>query len=115
MVILSPIQALRDAKTRGDPLAMISLYDAPKAALCCEARADRLLVGDSLGNVVLGYDDFLSVTMEDLLRHTAAVARGAKKSSRPRVPVLANLPFGNYTSVEDATRNGVALLRACTR
>jgi 3-methyl-2-oxobutanoate hydroxymethyltransferase len=91
---------------------MISLYDAPTATLCCDAGVDCLLVGDSLGNVILGYDDFLSVTMEDLMRHTAAVARGAKKSSHPLVPVVADLPFGSYTSVRQATRNGAALVRA---
>ena len=91
---------------------MISLYDAPTATLCCDAGVDCLLVGDSLGNVILGYDDFFSVTMEDLMRHTAAVARGAKKSSHPLVPVVADLPFGSYTSVRQATRNGAALVRA---
>lgn len=106
------MQTIRNAKTLGEPLAMISLYDAPTAALCCNAGVDCLLVGDSLGNVVLGYDDFLSVTMEDLLRHTAAVARGARKSSRPQVPVVADLPFGSYTSAELATRNGASLMRA---
>ena len=111
MTPTSPIQVIRSAKTRSEPLAMISLYDAPTAMLCCDAGADCLLVGDSLGNVILGYEDFLSVTMEDLLRHTAAVARGAKKSSRPQVPVIADLPFGSYTSVDRATRNGAALMR----
>jgi len=106
------MQAIRDTKTRGEPLAMISLYDAPTATLCCDAGVDCLLVGDSLGNVILGYDDFLSVTMEDLMRHTAAVARGAKKSSHPLVPVVADLPFGSYTSVRQATRNGAVLVRA---
>lgn len=91
---------------------MISLYDAPSATLCSDAGADCLLVGDSLGNVILGYDDFVSVTMEDMIRHTGAVSRGARRSSRPNVPVVADLPFGTYTSVAEATRNGAALLRA---
>lgn len=112
MAAISPMQVIRDAKTRGEPLAMISLYDAPAAELCCDAGADSLLVGDSLGNVILGYDDFLSVTVEDMLRHTAAVARGVKKSTRPAVPVIADLPFGSYTTPESATHNGAALMRA---
>ena len=112
MARFSPIQVLHEAKTRGEPAAMISLYDAPTAELCCDAGADCLLVGDSLGNVVLGYDNFLSVTMEDMIRHTGAVARGARKSSRPGVPIVADLPFGSYTTVPDATENGAALMRA---
>ncbi len=91
---------------------MISLYDAPTAELCCDAGADCLLVGDSLGNVVLGYDNFISVTMEDMIRHTSAVARGARESSRPDVPVVADLPFGSYTTVAQATEHGAALMRA---
>ena len=90
---------------------MISLYDAPTAELCCDAGADCLLVGDSLGNVVLGYDNFISVTMEDMIRHTAAVARGAQRSSRPGVPVVADLPFGSYTTVTEAAKNAADLMR----
>ena len=91
---------------------MISLYDAPTAELCCDSGADCLLVGDSLGNVVLGYDNFISVTMEDMIRHTAAVARGARRSSRPGVPIVADLPFGSYTTVSDAAGNSADLMRA---
>ena len=91
---------------------MISLYDAPTAELCCDAGADCLLVGDSLGNVVLGYDNFISVTMADMIRHTAAVARGVRGSSRPGVPIVADLPFGSYTTVAEAARNGADLMRA---
>jgi 3-methyl-2-oxobutanoate hydroxymethyltransferase len=100
------------ARRRGELLTMISLYDAPSAALCCDAGVDVLLVGDSLGNVILGYESTVSVTMEDMLHHTAAVARGAKGSTRPEVPVVADLPFGSYASVELATANGVKLVRA---
>ena len=112
MARFSPIQVLSEAKASGKPVAMISLYDAPTAELCCDAGADCILVGDSLGNVVLGYDNFLSVTMEDMLRHTAAVARGVRKSSRPGVPIVADLPFGSYTTVADATANSAALMRS---
>lgn len=100
-------------KKRQSPLAMISLYDAPSAALCCDAGADALLVGDSMGNVILGYDNTVPVDIEDIARHTGAVARGVKSSSRPGVPIIADLPFGTYHGdageiVASATR----LLRA---
>lgn len=107
-----PSKLFREAKARGERLAMISLYDAPSAALCCDAGADILLVGDSMGNVILGYDDFLSVTVEDVVRHTAAVARGVRGSSRPEVPIIADLPFASYASVELAAKNGAALMHA---
>src|SRR4051812_32515759 len=108
----SPLQVLNDAKTRDERVAMVSLYDAPTAEICCEAGVDCILVGDSLGNVILGYDNFLSVTMEDVLRHTAAVARGVKRSRRPEVPVVGDLPFGSYASPEQAAENGASLVRA---
>jgi 3-methyl-2-oxobutanoate hydroxymethyltransferase len=109
---VSPARLFRDAKSRGEPLAMISLYDAPAAALCCDAGADILLVGDSLGNVILGHDNPVPVMMEDMLRHTAAVVRGVKGSSRPEVPVIADLPFGSYATVDLAAQNSAALMRA---
>jgi 3-methyl-2-oxobutanoate hydroxymethyltransferase len=72
-----------------------------------ECGVDLLLVGDSLGMVVLGYPDTTSVTMEEMLHHTRAVARGAQ-----RVPVVADLPFGSYATVEAATANGRRLIEA---
>jgi 3-methyl-2-oxobutanoate hydroxymethyltransferase len=109
---ISPARLFRGAKVRGEPLAMISLYDAPSAALCCDAGTDVLLVGDSMGNVVLGYENTIPVSMEDMSSHTAAVVRGVRQSSRPEVPVIADLPFGGYASVDLATRNGADLMRA---
>ncbi len=94
------------------PLAMIAVYDAPTAALCCDAGADLLLVGDSLGNVVLGFDSTVSVTLEMMLHHLGAVVRGARQSSRNEVPVVADLPFGTYATIADAARNGAALMQA---
>lgn len=91
---------------------MISLYDAPTATLCCDAGADILLVGDSLGNVVLGHDNPVPVTVEDMIHHTSAVVRGVKSSSRPGVPVLADLPFGSYATLDLAVKNGADLMRA---
>ena len=92
---------------------MVSLYDAPSALLCCEAGVDLLLVGDSLGNVILGYEHTLPVTIEVMEHHTAAVARGARSSSRPDVPVVADMPFGSYHGSGDATlANALRLMRA---
>jgi 3-methyl-2-oxobutanoate hydroxymethyltransferase len=108
----SPVRLFEGAKARGERLAMISLYDAPTAALCCDAGVDVILVGDSLGNVVLGLDSTVHVTMEDMLLHTAAVARGVRSSTRPDVPVVGDLPFGAYATIENATKNGADLLRA---
>jgi 3-methyl-2-oxobutanoate hydroxymethyltransferase len=111
-VTLSLPRLLRDAKARGEKLAMVSLYDAPSAALACEASVDLILVGDSLGNVILGYESPVRVTMDDMLRHTEAVARGVQGASRSKVPIIADLPFGSYTNVRIATRNGADLVRA---
>ncbi|WP_273843996.1 3-methyl-2-oxobutanoate hydroxymethyltransferase [Rubrobacter calidifluminis] len=103
---------LADARAEGRRLAMVSIYDAPTAALCCEAGVDMILVGDSLGNVILGYESTIPVTMQDMLRHTGAVVRGVASSPRPDVPVVADLPFGSYATLESATENGAALVRA---
>ncbi len=122
---VSLLRVLRDAKqnragqdnssqssTRSAaPLAMVAVYDAPTAQICCEAGADILLVGDSLGNVVLGLDSTIPVTLEMMLHHTGAVARGAKKSSRADVPVVADLPFGSYATVQDAVQSGRTLMQ----
>lgn len=107
----SPVRLFAGAKARGEKLAMISLYDAPTAALCCDAGVDVILVGDSLGNVVLGHESTVPVTMEDMLGHTAAVARGTRSSTRPDVPIIADLSFGSYATVANATENGASLMR----
>ncbi|HEY0074578.1 MAG TPA: 3-methyl-2-oxobutanoate hydroxymethyltransferase [Abditibacteriaceae bacterium] len=111
----SPLQIFskksRDASL--SPIAMISLYDAPTAALCCDAGADALLVGDSMGNVILGYDNTVSVDIEAIAHHTGAVVRGVKSSSRPDVPVIADLPFGSYHGSEsEIVANATKLLKA---
>jgi 3-methyl-2-oxobutanoate hydroxymethyltransferase len=98
---VSSLQALQNKKARGERIAMVSLYDAPAAALCCDAGVDVLLVGDSLGNVILGYDNTISVTMDDMLR----------QSSRPQVPVIADLPFASYHNADRAAEHSAALMR----
>ncbi|MEB3787571.1 MAG: 3-methyl-2-oxobutanoate hydroxymethyltransferase [Desulfurococcales archaeon] len=98
----------RILKMKGrEKIVMITAYDEPSARLADEAGVDSILVGDSLGMVVLGYENTLKVTMEDMLRHTAAVAR-----ARPRALVVADMPFGSYeTSQARAVENAVELAR----
>lgn len=88
-------------KAAGEPIVMITAYDASAARLMEAAGVDVVLVGDSLGMTVLGYDSTLPVTMDDMLRATAAVSRATS-----RVLVVADMPFMSYQpSVEDAVRN----------
>ena len=79
------------AKASGEKLTMLTAYDYSTAKLMDEAGVDSILVGDSLGNVVLGYEDTVSVTMEDMIHHGAAVARGAKEAL-----VVIDMPFMSY-------------------
>lgn len=85
------IHDLAAAKARGERFVMVTAYDASSAALLDEAGVPVLLVGDSLGMVVLGYDSTIPVTLEEMLHHTRAVARGAG-----RALVVGDLPFGSY-------------------
>jgi len=90
------------------PLVMVTAYDEPSARLCDAAGVDLLLVGDSVANTVLGYDDTLHVTIDDMARHTAAVAR-----AHPSALIVGDLPWMSYhTGVADAVRNAAALIRA---
>jgi 3-methyl-2-oxobutanoate hydroxymethyltransferase len=88
-------------KAAGEPVVMVTAYDAPGARLVEAAGVDVILVGDSLGMTVLGYESTLPVTVDDMLRATAAVARSAS-----RALVVADMPFLSYqVSPEDALRN----------
>lgn len=89
------------------PLGALTAYDYPTARLLDEAGLDMLLVGDSLGMVVLGYEDTTSVTMEDMVRHTGAVRRGTK-----RALVVADLPIATYDTPEMALENAQRLVSA---
>ncbi len=109
--------AIRDHKLAADriPLVMVTAYDAPGARMAHEAGVDLILVGDSVAMVVLGHDDTLQVSTEDIAHHTGAVARGLKTSSAEhRVPmIVADLPWMSYhTGRHDAVRNAATLIRA---
>lgn len=103
--------ALRNMKDQGDRIAMVTAYDASFARLCDQAGADILLVGDSLGMVIQGQDNTLSVTMEEMIYHCRSVARGVDAATG-RAMVVGDLPFMSYQSAEDeAVRNAGRLLK----
>jgi 3-methyl-2-oxobutanoate hydroxymethyltransferase len=96
-----------DMKRRGELISVVTAYDYPTARLADEALIDMLLVGDSLGTVVLGYDSTLPVTMDDMLHHTRAVTR-----AKPSALVIADMPFMSYqASDDDAVRNAGRLVQ----
>ncbi len=94
-------------KRSGEKLAVLTAYDYPTARLLDESGIDIILVGDSLGMVVLGFPDTTHVTMEHMLHHTAAVARGAQ-----RALIVADLPFASYDTPEQAVANARRLIAA---
>lgn len=97
----------KDAKAKGSKLSMLTAYDYTTAKLVDEAGIDAILVGDSLGMVMLGYEDTLSVTMEDMIHHSAAVARGIKNAL-----LITDMPFMSYqASVYDAVVNAGRLMK----
>ena len=96
------------ARKGGVPLVMVTAYDAPGARIADEAGVDIILVGDSVAMVVLGYDDTLQVTVDDMVHHVAAVAR-----AKPSPLIVGDLPWLSYhVSVDDTVRNAAALVRA---
>jgi 3-methyl-2-oxobutanoate hydroxymethyltransferase len=98
---------VREMKQRGDKIVMMTAYDYPTARLVDEAGADMILVGDTLGMVVLGYDSTLPVTMEDMIHHTRAAVRGAKHAM-----VVGDMPFMSYqTGWQDAMKNAARFLQ----
>lgn len=101
------ITQLKQMKAKGERIAMITAYDYPTARYLDDAGIPLILVGDSLGMVVLGYDSTLPVTMEIMLHHVGAVVRGAKNAM-----VVADMPFMTYqTDPTDALRNAARFLQ----
>lgn len=94
-------------KAAGEKISMVTAYDYPTAAICEKAGMDLLLVGDSLGMVVLGYESTIPVTMEDMIHHTKAVKRGA-----PNTFIVTDMPFMTYHgSIDDTLKNARRLLQ----
>ncbi|MCH7656400.1 MAG: 3-methyl-2-oxobutanoate hydroxymethyltransferase [Chloroflexi bacterium] len=101
------ITKLQEMKDAGERIVCVTAYDFPTARLVQQAGFEVVLIGDSLGNVVLGYDTTIPVTLEDMVHHTRAVARGA-----PDLLVVADMPFMTFNvSAEDALRNAGRLLQ----
>ena len=104
------VPAIRTTKASagGPRLAMMTAYDEPTARLVDAGGVDLILVGDSVGNVVLGHEDTLRVTVDDMVHHTAAVA-----AARPAALIIGDLPWLSYhVTVEEAVRSAAALVRA---
>jgi 3-methyl-2-oxobutanoate hydroxymethyltransferase len=101
------MEDFRARKRRGDRITALTAYDYPTARLLDESGIDIILVGDSLGMVVLGYPDTTEVKFEEMLHHTRAVARGVK-----RALLVADLSIGTYDTPEEALRNSKRLIEA---
>lgn len=101
------IAQLGSMKARGEKIAVLTAYDYPTARLLDESGIDLLLVGDSVGMVVLGYPDTTLVTLDEMIHHTRAVARGVQ-----RAPVMADLPIATYDTPEQAVASARRLIEA---
>ncbi|OSX55394.1 3-methyl-2-oxobutanoate hydroxymethyltransferase [Anoxybacillus ayderensis] len=93
-------------KKNHEPIVMLTAYDYPSAKLAEAAGVDMILVGDSLGMVVLGYDSTIPVTVEEMIHHTKAVRRGA-----PNTFIVTDMPFMSYSTVNDALQHAKAIMQ----
>jgi 3-methyl-2-oxobutanoate hydroxymethyltransferase len=101
------VPSLRASKERGERLVCLTAYDYPTARIVDEAGTDIILVGDSVGNVVLGYDTTVPVTLDEMVAHTRAVRRGTE-----RALLVADMPYGSYhTGADDAVRAALRLVK----
>lgn len=101
------VEKILNMKKRGEKISALTAYDYPMARLLDEAGVDILLVGDSLGNVVLGFPDTTHVTMEHMIHHVGAVAR-----AHPKGLLIADMPYRSYETPEEALRNARRLVEA---
>ena len=101
------MQDFREQKSRGEKITALTAYDYPTARLLDESGIDIILVGDSLGMVVLGYEDTTRVTLEEMLHHTRAAARGVKQAL-----LVADLPIHTYETPEQALKTAQQLMEA---
>ena len=104
---MNSLHQLSQKKQAGEKVSVLTAYDYPSARLLDEAGVDLILVGDSLGMVVLGLPDTTGVTMADMLHHLRAVRRGVK-----RAPVIADLPYHSYGTPTEAVKNARLLMEA---
>jgi 3-methyl-2-oxobutanoate hydroxymethyltransferase len=100
------IRDIAAMRQRGEAIAMLTAYDATTAALVDMAGVDMILIGDSLGNVVLGHETTLPVTLDDMIRHAAAVKRGSS-----RALLVCDMPFGSVTDPDAALANAVRVMK----
>ncbi len=101
------VATFQEMKQKGEKITMLTAYDYSTAKLMDECGINAILIGDSLGMVMMGYEDTLSVTMEDMIHHTACVARGAKNAL-----IVGDMPFMSYqVNVEDAVKNAGRLMK----
>ena len=101
------VRTIREMKTRGERIVSVTAYDFPTARLADEAGVDLILVGDSLGMVVLGYESTIPVTMAEMAHHLRAVVR-----AQPRALLVVDLPFASFQAgPEDAVRNSARLVK----
>jgi 3-methyl-2-oxobutanoate hydroxymethyltransferase len=104
LVTISKLQEMRQA---GEKIAVLTAYDASFAALMDQAGVDVILIGDSLGNIVQGETSTLPVTIEHMVYHTSCVAKGQQSAF-----LIADMPFGSYSTPEQAMQNAAQLMRA---
>jgi len=107
MVESNPMQDFRDKKRRGERVTALTAYDYPTARLLDESGIDIILVGDSLGMVVLGYEDTTQVTLAEMVHHTRAVARGVKQAL-----IVGDLPIHTYDDAAQAVSAARTLMEA---
>jgi 3-methyl-2-oxobutanoate hydroxymethyltransferase len=100
------INQIREMKARGEKISMLTAYDYATARIIDDTGIPMILVGDSLGMVMLGHESTIPVTMEDMLHHTKAVVRGTRRSL-----VIGDLPFMTYANVGDALRNSARFIQ----
>jgi 3-methyl-2-oxobutanoate hydroxymethyltransferase len=101
------VASFKQAKEKGEKITMLTAYDYSMAKLVDEAGVDSILVGDSLGMVVLGYESTLEVTVDDIIHHCKAVSRGAKKAL-----IVGDMPFLSYhINIEDSVRNAGTIIQ----
>jgi 3-methyl-2-oxobutanoate hydroxymethyltransferase len=101
------IQQVNDFKARGEKFAMLTAYDYPTAQIVDRAGIPVILVGDSLGTVILGYESTIPVTMDDMIHHTKAVVRGSEKAM-----VVGDMPFMTYhINIEETLRNAARFIQ----